>query len=316
MKYKILIFSDSRGQHVPNGSDHKIFTELLGEHKDIDADIFLCPMKWTTTLDFFYIFDFEDLKIYDFVIIYSGIVEWSPRSAQSAINDLYDNKIEENLSSVKTNTNIYKSKVVNNKKEIFDRIFGLKEMRKYLKNNFDVEYEGDKTNNMYSLEMAKEKLIPLLVRIPNLIFINSNRFVPNWEGDYKRGRPKNINITEKYSSLFANELKKAGKIVVDILKWDYNEVKKYTCDNLHLSEKGSNYLYQELVRIIFGKKKQYLLNKFDQNKNNTQFSKANRLFREGKYNEALFFYILLYQKNNLNIYLNNIHLTENKINSD
>ena len=64
-------------------------------------------------------------------------------------------------------------------------------MRKYLKNNFDVEYEGDKTNNMYSLEMAKEKLIPLLVRIPNLIFINSNRFVPNWEGDYKRGRPKN-----------------------------------------------------------------------------------------------------------------------------
>ena len=288
MKYKILIFTDSRGQHVPNGSDHKIFTELLAENPNIDADMFLCPMKWTTTLDFFYTFKNDELKKYDYIILYTGIVEWSPRPAKSVINDIYNNQSEENLSAIDLNTNVYKSKVVNNKKKIFDNVFGISQINKYLKNNLEVNYEGDKTNNMYSLEMAKNKLIPLLVKIPNLIFINSNKFVPNWEGDYKRGRPKNINFTEKYSELFANQLKNAGKIVVDLLKWDYEEVQKYTCDNLHLSEKGSNFIHDELIKIIFNKnlfnynyrplklknieiinkqKKQYLLNKFDQNKN-------------------------------------------------
>ena len=250
MVKRILIFTDSRGQHKPAGQNHDIFGERLAKHPDLDVDLYLCPMKWTTTLDFFDQFSDEKLNAYDHVILYTGIVEWSPRPCDNALNYVYNNKNTANKDSVNLNTRDYSKKVVNNKKDMFDNLFGKKNVQAYLANAFGVFFEEQDTINMYSEEMASKFLLPKLASIPNLIFINSNRFVPNWNGDYKRGRPENISITENYSHLFSSYLNKHGITVIDLLSWDTLDVMRYTCDNLHLTEEGSDWIYDNLIKII------------------------------------------------------------------
>ena len=215
----------------------------------------LCPMKWTTTLDFIEQFSMENLSQYDHIILYTGIVEWSPRPVSSARTDLYNNKVMANLENLELNTRDYSKKIINNKKEIFDSIFGASEMEEYLSRPFDTLYEGQATINMYGLDMARDKLIAVLARIPNLIFITANRFVPGWEGDFKRGRPENIRIIEKYSDLFATELTKAGVPILDLRTWTLDEVNRYTCDNMHLTKLGSDWIYDQLVDLISNSRK-------------------------------------------------------------
>nr|WP_321442505.1 hypothetical protein [uncultured Cohaesibacter sp.] len=199
-------------------------------------------------LDFLELFSGEDLQSYDYIVLYTGIVDWSPRPASSAYNNLYNNKEITKNDNLRLNTRDYSKKIINNKKAIFDSVFGEAEINSHLNSPFPEVYEGEKTNNMYSLDMAFHKLLPRLASIDNLIFINSNRFVPGWEGDYIRKRPANIAITESYSALFLQVLGKEK--TVDLLNWDYDDVKKYTCDNLHLSKEGSDYIYDEILKKI------------------------------------------------------------------
>lgn len=247
---KILVFTDSRGQHKPAGTTHEIFAERLAKDPRLDVDMFLCPMKWTTTLDFLEQFPPQQLAQYDHVILYTGIVEWSPRPVPSARADLYNNQTSANIGNLGINTNDYSRKVINNKKTMFDRFFGEKAMAMYLSLPFDTLYDGQPTINMYGLDMARQELIPTLAEIPNLIFVTANRFVPGWEGDFKRGRPANIRITEQYSDLFATELARTGVPLVDLREWSLDEVKVYTCDNIHLTERGSDYIYERLMKLI------------------------------------------------------------------
>lgn len=166
----ILVFTDSRGQHKPSGSNHPIFAERLrDELPDTHVDIVLCPMKWTTTLDFLQYAENNDLSRYEWIILYTGIVEWSPRPASSAYNDLYANTNEQNLDALHLNTRDYSKKIVNNKKIFFDRLFGETEIQTYLTTPFDVEFLGEPTINMYSLEMARSKICPRLSQFHNLI---------------------------------------------------------------------------------------------------------------------------------------------------
>jgi hypothetical protein len=202
-------------------------------------------MKWTTTIDFLEFMTDKDWRSYDHVILYTGIVDWSPRPQKSAISDLYNNQAPENLENIKLNTADYGQKVVNNKKALFDDIFGAERVGRHLNTPFDVRFEDTPTINMYDLEMASEALLPRLSAIENLIFVNSNRFVPGWKGDHKRGRPENITITEKFSELFLDALR--GERVVDLLKWNPSEIQRYTCDNMHLTKQGSDWIYERLI---------------------------------------------------------------------
>lgn len=247
---KILVFTDSRGQHKPAGCSHEIFAERLASDPRLSVEMFLCPMKWTTTLDFLEIFSLEQLSHYDHVILYTGIVEWSPRPASSARSDLYNNLNTANVNNVGLNTRDYSKKIINNKKAIFDSVFGADEMAAHLSNPFDVEFEGKKTINMYSLDMARKYLIPIISKIPNLIFVTANRFVPGWEGDFKRGRPSNIKITEDYSDIFAEDLACAGVSLIDLRKWSLEEVQLNTCDNMHLTKRGSDYIYEQIMGLL------------------------------------------------------------------
>jgi GT2 family glycosyltransferase len=247
-KKRILVFCDSRGQHKPAGGQYPIFGERLAADDGLDVDLFLCPMKWTTTLDFLENFEEEKLKSYDHVILYTGIVEWSPRRWSSAMADLYDNPMTLNTENLELNTRDYSKKIVNCKKKVFDEVFGEAEMARHFDRPLGTLFEGEKTANMYSLEMAGRSLLPRLKAIPNLIFITANRFVEGWSGDYRRERPANISLVHGFSELFSKSLTTAK--VIDLLKWSQEEVKEYTCDNLHLTQRGSDYIYERIVEVI------------------------------------------------------------------
>jgi len=250
---KILLFTDSRGQYIPVGFKHKIFGERIKvEFENVDVDLVLCPMKWTTTIDFFEYAESNDLSIYDHIILYTGIVEWSPRPQLSANNDLYNNKTKSKIYNWTANTRDYSKKIVNDKKKIFDQLFGEKYMMKYLNKPFNTKYEGEHTINLYGLDMLEKVIIPKLLRIDNLIVINSNKIVNGWEGDFKRGRPENISIIHQYAELISKSFPK-GRII-DLYKWTDAEIQKYTCDNMHLTEQGSQYIMDAIEKKLNLKK--------------------------------------------------------------
>lgn len=242
---RVLIFTDSRGQHKPRGSNHEIFAERIEKDPRFEVSSYLCPMKWTTSLDFLMSFTPEQLKTYDHVILYTGIVEWSPRKLSNALNDLYNRKEAENLQNIGLNTRDYSRKVINAKKTKFDEIFGAEVMARHFSNPFETTYDGEPTINMYPLEAGVENLASRLKAVPNLIFINANRIVPGWRGDYPRERPENMSLIHDYSIRFAAQFPENRS--VNLMEWDNEAVKRYTCDNLHLTKAGSDWIYERLM---------------------------------------------------------------------
>lgn len=218
---RILLYADSRGKNIRGHCDYKHYGARLAEQ--FDVDMYLCPEKWTTTLDFLALCQHIRLEDYDAVILHSGIVDASPRHQRVAIEQIYRTK-----------------------KTLFDGVFGERRIQEYLNTDLGCEYEGDKTINLYSLDMAKQCLLPILKKIPNLIWIGGNRIVPGWRGNYWKERPANISFIEMYFSLFASKLEH----VVDLMGWSYDEVKRYTFDNMHPNKAGSDYIYERLLQQI------------------------------------------------------------------
>ncbi|MBA5778051.1 DUF115 domain-containing protein [Stappia sp. F7233] len=249
---KILIFTDSRGQHKPRGQDHDMFGDMLKKTSDFDVEMILCPMKWTTTLDFLEYIESREKQYYDKIILQTGIVDWSPRPQSNAINDLYNRREELNVENISLNTRDYNKKIVNNKKKLFDRLFTEERIVSHLNNPFGTIFEGEDTINMYSERMLEDCLLPKLMDIENLIFINSNIFVPGWEGDFKRGRPANIKLTENYSRIMRDAL--GPERVVDLLRWSEEETQLYTCDNIHLTKSGNEYIYADIMKKLHVRK--------------------------------------------------------------
>ncbi len=246
---RILIFTDSRGDHKASFKTKKIWPERLSDKYDVD--LMLCPFKWTTTLDFLAIVasGIVDPSTYDYIILHTGIVEHSPRPQNNAINGVYDNKAKETFTLQKLIRSSMdpRSKITNNKRYIFDHVFG-DSIHQHLNTPFEVNFENQQTINMYSLEMMTTYLIPQLHKIAGqtqLIVINSNRILRDWDGNYTRGRPRNINIVDQYSKIFAQELR-----CLDLMKWTDSQIRKFTVDNMHLSEEGSDWIYDKLMTMI------------------------------------------------------------------
>ena len=246
---RVLIFTDSRGQHKPKGTNHKMFAERLAEDPRLQVEFRLCPMKWTTTLDFLAKYPAEQIASYDHVILYTGIVDWAPRPLSNASDDLYDNPHLANLEHWDLNTTNYSRKVVNNKRPIFDEVFGVEEMARHFSAPFGTTFENEPSINMYRLSAARERLIPKLVAMPNLIFITANRIADGWNGDYPRERPANMNVIHDYSRAFAEAF--PAERLVDLMAWSEEEVKVMTCDNLHLTDMGNTYIHNALLHRIF-----------------------------------------------------------------
>ena len=220
-KKKILLYTDSRGKQIRGTEEFEYYSQKLA--KRYSVEVHLCPEKWTTTLDFFELLKKKNVDDYDLIILHTGIVEFSPRPKKSFVEIIYPSK-----------------------KEMFDETFGEANMAVHLDKDLNTLYENGETTNMYSLQMAKDFILPQLKAIPNLIWIGGNKIVPNWRGNYWRDRPANLNISEDYNNLFAEEL----PLVVNMMDWTLEEVKKYTFDIIHPNQKGSDIIFSRLIQKI------------------------------------------------------------------
>lgn len=221
---KALIFTDSRGQHKASFCDKQIFTEKLAAKFDIE--LMLCPYKWTTTMHFISLIESGVINLanYDKIILYTGVVEFSPRPISNFTSAISDIKpfLERFLKSHLDLTTTYK-----------------------------VDYMGEDTKSLITIKAYDEVIIPYLKNIGDkLILINTNKIVPNWEGDYlnvnPNGRPDNINIIKEYSKKTLGNFKN----LINILDWNDEDVKKYTVDNMHLTYLGSEYLYKKTKEYL------------------------------------------------------------------
>ena len=247
---KVLIFTDSRGQHKGTFQNKKIFTEKLYEYftkKNISCDLMLCPFKWTSTLDFIQCVEENHLNpnIYDYIILYTGIVEYSPRPLSNFCDAYY--KSNEKISFNRLILN-RPPRIINNKRNFFKKFFGEDNLNV---KNYNIYYKGENTRSLISKDMHEKYVIPYLEKFNNkLIFINSNKIVKGWEGNYilknPYGRPKNINIIEEYSKINCNKFKN----IINLLSWSDEDIKKYTVDNMHLSYEGSEYIYNKITLMF------------------------------------------------------------------
>jgi|SaaInlStandDraft_4_1057021.scaffolds.fasta_scaffold06821_5 hypothetical protein len=222
-KKKILVYTDSRGFEISSIKNRKNpFGSYIGYFiKNYKVDYYLCREKHTTIIDFLHQFH-KNRKNYDYIIIQLGVVDFSPRP-KSMVKDIY-----------------------NVKKNIVKKLFDINTIENHLKTTSTDYYEGKETLSLYSLAMAENYILPELLKIDNLIWIGCNKVLPSWDGNYPRKRPKNMYIIEDYTQLFHNNLQHS----INILDWDEEEIKQYTCDNIHLTEKGMEYLRQSILSVI------------------------------------------------------------------
>jgi len=173
---------------------------------------------------------------------------------QPIASDLTDIELAESLIAQRK---FNEKKIINSKKAMLDALFGKEEMSLHLSKPFDVVYEGEKTINLYSLEMMENSLVPSMKKINNLIFISSNDFSPGWRGDFLKDRPTNIQVIESYSKSLCKHLSN----VINLHQWSPTDVKKFTCDNLHLSAAGSDWVFLALMEELGLRRRDYLRNR-------------------------------------------------------
>src|SRR3546814_1423291 len=109
-------------------------------------------------------------SLYDHVILHAGIVDHSPRPLQQMLAKLYSPEAVTEPAVVHQllrTRNFSSRKIVNKKKPILDALFSEVAMLRHFGSPFDVEYEGDKTINLYSKQMMLECIAPKLKAIEN-----------------------------------------------------------------------------------------------------------------------------------------------------
>lgn len=222
---KILIYTDSRGHEITkivnkNNPFSGYANYFIKKHK---TSAFICPEKHTTFFDFIYYIE-NKAKKYDYIICHTGVVDFAPRP----------------ISQVKKIIEIKKNKIIS--------LFGEKNYSDILNfKGYEINYEDEKTSSIlpdFFIPFIAEKLN----QYPNLIWITCNPVDSNWNGNYKKNRPSNTNIVNEKSKHLISTLK-TNKIV-NFTDFSNAEVKKYTCDNVHLSKEGMERIKLEINKII------------------------------------------------------------------
>ena len=217
-KLKILIYTDSRGYNVLGKNGRNPFDSYCGKLiKNYNAEYFICEEKHTTILDFLEKIKNINTNKYDAIILHCGIVDFSPRPI-SNLNWVLNTK----------KNNVYFNKAMTSYKD-------------YYNNPINVKYNNEKTLNLYSKRFLENIILKELKSLNKLIWISSNKFVENWEGNYKKGRPKNIN---ELVSGFEEILHENLHNVVDLRVWSDEDIKKYTIDNIHFTKEGFLMVYK------------------------------------------------------------------------
>jgi len=222
-KKKIFIYTDSRGYDVLSRKGKNPFSSYCGEFiKKYNTDYHICKEKHTTILDFLLVLDSIDVIKYDAIILHCGVVDFSPRPL-SNLNWVLNSKKD----------NLYFKDIID-----CDQL--------YYKTPSETLYENEKVINLYSKNSLIEFIIPRLRKIENLIWINSNRFIKGWDGNYMKGRPSNIDeFVNSFDEIMTNNIQH----VINLKKWKDHDIQEFTIDNIHFTKKG----FLELYKMINSK---------------------------------------------------------------
>lgn len=225
-KKKILVYTDSRGFTVEDMmSNRNPFSSYVGSLiKEYNVTYEIMKFKHTTIVDFLYDYKRKWANShFDYVILHCGIVDFSPRQAKDVplIHNKKIKKIPSDFISTFSDYPIYNTK-----------------------------FKGEKTGSLYNLEFLRGYVIPELLRIKNLIFIEPNLILKDWNGTYKGTRPINMDVAFDY----VTELSICLDYVLPLSKWDENKVKVFSTDNIHYNENGFNEILKLLKEIIDDKK--------------------------------------------------------------
>ena len=226
-KPKILIYTDSRGFEITKAINRKApFQSYVNTLiKNYNCEFYICPEKHTTFYDFFNVLNDKNLDNYSKIICHIGVVDFSPRGSKTVpeILNLKENKI---LSQFGNNF--------------------LKNLR--AEANYEITYYGDQTKSLLGKNQLKE-LAAKLNLIPNLIWISCNPVLLDWNGNYFRKRPRNINIVNEYSKDLLELLDK-NIDVINLTNLSKSEIKELTCDNIHFSPKGMEYISKKIEALL------------------------------------------------------------------
>lgn len=221
-KARLLVYTDSRGFNVNSKlgkTPFDSYVRMLAERYRVTY--FICPEKFTTIIDFLEAVKTLDLNNYDCIILHCGVVDFSPRPL-SNINKVFASKAG---------------------KPVFEKL--KKCNNEYYANPFPVTYYNENTITLYSKEYLEKEIIPQLLSLKNLVWINSNHFVPGWEGNFTKGRPENI---EDLVDSFDQLMMKYIPTVIDLKNWTDKMIQEYTIDNIHFTPSG----FRELYRLLSG----------------------------------------------------------------
>lgn len=224
-KPKILFYTDSRGHEITQKRNkHNPFSSYISYFiKNYNCEVYVCEQRFTTIIDFINCYE-KSSKNFDFVVSHVGVVDFASRPLPQALDIIKERK------------SLHQKYFT---KESLDKLYGFK--------GYEVEYEGTKTSAI-TPELLLEEFANLINKIPSLIWISCNEVDLEWRGNYKRNRPSNSwVIIEKSKQLV--KLLTTNKIV-DLTTLTKEEVHKYTCDNVHLSEEGMKMVEKRLKDFI------------------------------------------------------------------
>ncbi|CAH0996743.1 hypothetical protein EMA8858_02878 [Emticicia aquatica] len=225
-KKKIFIYTDSRGYDVLSCFGKlPIYSYVSMIRKKYFVRYKICEHKYTTIVDFIDYISKKDITKYDIIILHCGVVDFSPRPISNLKNFIESKK----------------------KQYYFRKVFDYN--KDYYKNTFEIEYQNEPTINIYSPDYLKEHVIPS-IKLQNLIWINSNNFLDNWDGNYLKGRPKNIQtVVCQFEKVMDRHLYN----IVDLKRWSESEIKSFTIDNIHFTKSGFKKIFhlieEQIARI-------------------------------------------------------------------
>jgi len=229
-KKRVLLYTDSRGFLVDcflcNKTPRKSYIDMLS--KEFKIDYQLCTKKHTTILDFLEYIDNQDISKYSSIVLHLGIVDFSPRPL-SQLSMVYDNK-----------------------NEIVNKIFPKEHM---IPNYYEDIYQGEKTFSLYNLDFFENIILKKVNEISKqtkIVWLGLNNVDVNWNGNYLKTRPLNINNILNYQNKILEYLDENETnikyIDIDEIK-DFN-LKEHTLDNMHLSEDGFRLFYKILLEEL------------------------------------------------------------------
>lgn len=224
-KPRILVFTDSRGFEITKWYNRfSPWNSYIGMLcRNYNVTFVIQPEKHTTIIDFLDYCKEHDVVRYSKIILHCGVVDFSPRP-YSDYRVVAENK---------------KPKILKNFEESFWRVLISRECSNSM-------YNGEKTLPLVDYELA-QPIFTKLLELRNLLWIPSNRVLPNWRGNYWRDRPTDINIVWSNSSRL---LASFDLDYIDCLKWTDQEIKLYTVDNIHFSSEGMKFLFNRISKSI------------------------------------------------------------------